>query len=869
VHILLTHEKADFDALASLLAAYRLFPDAIPVRPDQLNRNVYTFLLRYPNVFPFVERKTMQGKTPTQVTLVDTARIPEIHNVPKDIPVQIIDHHPLKRALEDHETWINEPLGATTTLLVERMIAQGIQISDMDATLMAIGIYEDCGAFTYATTTPRDIQAGAWLLTQGANLDIVRSFMEYRLNDKQKQLLDLLLNKAESRMIEGKRIVCSCVKSGQQVSEISTICKHMRDTLEVDGIFLVVQMEREVHIICRTTTDEIDASGVARAYGGGGHVRAAAARINFKRFADATAQLWQHIEENTRPSLTLAQIMSYGVHTLNADDPIDAVVGRLRRIGHEGYPVLEHGQVVGLLTRRDADRAAEHGMGNLKVREVMQIGSIALLPSASIAELESTILESGWGQIPIIDDGNIIGIVTRTDLIKHWSDTHKRKADVTPTVSMSQIEQSTHLGALVNMIAQLAQAANVRVYLVGGCVRDILLGKQSFDLDFVVEDDAIAFAQHVQAMHGGELTTFKPFGTAKWMPNVSALDVDASAFSALPEHAQHIDFATARHEFYEQPTALPTVYHGSIKLDMLRRDFTINALSIELDANAEHLRLLDMYGGVTDLQHKQLRVLHSLSFIDDPTRMLRAARFEARLGFALEARTESLIATALPLLRRITGERVRNEIDLMMQEAEPARALRLLEARQLLQAIHPAFTIPKNIEAQALKIRQAYPTGESQTQAYWHLLFSAITPANAEALCERLLISGRQRDSLVDAARLSEWIRHSNGVSLRPSEATKQLEGYAQDAITTHAIIAENDEARTRLRQFVEVWQHVRPTTDGNRLKSMGIAPGPCFKRILDHLRELRLDGKIRRAVDEEIEIKRLIREGFCDGDLS
>ena len=202
--------------------------------------------------------------------------------------------------------------------------------------------------------------------------------------------------------------------------------------------------------------------------------------------------------------------------------------------------------------------------------------------------------------------------------------------------------------AHIQMVAKRAQQADaVNVYLVGGVVRDLLLGRANFDIDFVVEGNAIEFAEGLQGQQGGQLTAFKPFGTAKWKP------------TGENEALGHIDFASARYEFYEHPTALPTVYDSSIKLDLQRRDFTINTLAVQISPVSMFGRVVDFYGGVRDLEAKLIRVLHTLSFIDDPTRILRAFRFERRLGFKIEERTAELVQTALPMLGRITGERLR------------------------------------------------------------------------------------------------------------------------------------------------------------------------------------------------------------------
>src|SRR5690606_15710140 len=280
--------------------------------------------------------------------------------------------------------------------------------------------------------------------------------------------------------------------------------------------------------------------------------------------------------------------------------------------------------------------------------------------------------------------------------------------------------------------------------MVGGVVRDLLLERPNLDLDFVVESSAIDFAQSLRKQFGGQVNSFKPFGTARWKLNpeaAAALQVD---IDALPDH---IDFATARNEFYEHPTALPTVYQSSIKLDLQRRDFTINTLAIQVSPKAASGQLLDFYGGLADLKAGLIRVLHSLSFVDDPTRILRAVRFEHRLGFKIEPRTAELIATALPMLHRTTGERIRNELDLLLREPQPDRALLKMQEQGILEAIHPAFRIAPDLGEQfekALREQPSWPHDPPERALlFWHILVTAIPFSRLPEFCDRLMFGRR------------------------------------------------------------------------------------------------------------------------------
>lgn len=866
--IILTHENADFDAIAALLAAHKLNPEAIPVLPERLNGNVSHFITLYQNGLPFVRWRDKPLKGIEQITLVDTQRPVRLPSINSKTFINIIDHHPLRRELQRQEHFTGEVVGAVTTLLVEQIQAQQIPLASLEATLLALGIYEDTGSLTYGTTTSRDIRAAAWLLEHSADLDTVRHFLNPPLSKEQQILLDQLLSNAEHRVIEGHIIIVSAVKTEAYIAEISSIAHRLRDTLDLAALFIAVQLPDNIQLVCRSTDDAIDVGAIARIFGGGGHGRAAAAAIYDKTLDQITELIWQELEQRVLPVARVGDLMSYGVQTIDAQQTIKVVLPLMRHIGHEGFPVIENGRVVGLLTRRAADRAIDHQLGDLKVYEVMTAGSVTLRPEDTISILEREIVETGWGQIPVVDTaGKLLGIVTRTDLIKHWAQTHPELKETPRKITMQQIVGTLGNSAarLVEIVAQHAHECNLNLFMVGGIVRDLLLERNNLDMDFVVEDDAIRLAQDLQAHYGGEVHSFRPFGTAKWLLTLEVQEA-LKTFN-LPSH---IDFATARNEFYEHPTALPTVYSGSIKLDLGRRDFTINTLAIQLSPTSALGHVLDFYGGLSDLKAGLIRVLHSLSFIDDPTRIVRAVRFKRRLNFTIEGRTAELIETALPMLGRITGERLRNELTLLLQEQQPELGLFELQRLGILNAIHPAFKIDNRITPLFEKARSFQVPWlmkiPDRIDLYWHLLATTIPPETLPGFYERLLFEHHSRESMLNASRLLHQEKILSDPNLKPSEIVRMFTGLSELALLTAWIAIENTTAREHIKNYMIEWRHIRPATDGHTLIKRGLKPGPCFRLILDRLRDSYLDHEIANEADENVLLDKLInQEKICD----
>jgi len=855
--IILTHENTDFDGLASLLGAAKVYPDAIPVLPRRPNRNLRHFLTLYCDELPFVSPDDLPRARIAQVILVDTQSLPTIKGMDEHTQVRIIDHHPLDRELSPRMSYQGELLGATTTLFVEEMARQHISLSPVEATLLLLGIYEDTGSLTYATTTPRDVRAAAWLLEQGASLDVLNEFLHYPLSEQQQALYNQLLENCQTYEFAGQSVLIASARAPQYVEEISTLAHKLRDLFDPAALFLLVELTDHIQMVARSTTDTIDVAEVAGFFGGGGHSRAAAAFIRDQTLAEVQARLIEILRYVVRPAVTVGQIMSYGaVHTLSPDTTVREAAEMMMRYGHEGFPVVEEGRIVGVLTRREIDKALHHGLDGAAIRLYMYKGDIHVSPQDSVEHLQRVMMEHGLGQVPVVDDGRIVGIVTRTDLIKLWA-TPPRPARAQEIAERLEKALPPRLLALLQDAGRTAQEMGYRLYLVGGFVRDLLLGlpeqeEHEFDIDVVVEGDAIRLARRLARRCGGRVRSHSRFGTAKWI-----IEEDDSPLS--------IDFATARTEFYEHPTALPQVERSSIQQDLHRRDFTINTLAIRLDPD-HYGELLDFFGGEKDLREGRIRVLHSLSFVEDPTRMLRAVRLEQRLGFTIEERTLELMRGALDLLNRVSGERIRHELYLIFQEKEPERALRRLTELGILSQIHPRlrgdeWLAQRYRDLRILADRWSGEKPVDRSWAYLALLIYRLTAPELETVIQRLRFKRDDADKLRQVVALRRLAPQLADTEQPPSALARLLRPYDEAALFILWLATDDETVRQQVERYQRTLRHVRPTLDGRYLQDLGLKPGPIYGRILERLRDARLDGEVSTVEEEKVLVQKLLAE--------
>ncbi|MDX1413050.1 MAG: CBS domain-containing protein [Candidatus Promineifilaceae bacterium] len=881
----MTHEKSDFDAIASQLAAHKLFPNGIPLLSRHLNRNVQQFLNLYWDILPFMRPEEWRRKRVDEVVLVDTQNLNSVRGIVKKPRVRVIDHHVMQKR-RDEWLYTVEAVGATTTLLVEMLQQGGLYLSSEEATLLLLGIYEDTGSLTYDTVTPRDARAGAWLLDQGAQLSVVRRFLAIPLTREQQELYNSLQANAEWLRIQGRTItLAKAVAPPGFTDEISSIAHRLRETLSPEGLFVLVQLGKDVQLVARSSHENVDVAAVARELGGGGHSRAAAALIVNNVTDTVAQQIKSLLPQIVKPMARVSEIMSLGVQTVDPEMSIDEAGQMMQRSGHEGYPVVapSNSRIKGLLTRHAVDRAQNHKLGHLPVKRFMKAGSFTVQPSDSIEKVQELMLSEGWGQIPVVSDeagragADIypIGIVTRTDLLNYWFKPVIDSAESDMRALLAE-SLSPPLWSLVLAVSESADKLKMPLYFVGGLVRDLLLNVPAIDLDMVVEGDAIELVRLLKSEYGGDVHTHARFGTAKWFidPNIWQTLIRKYDAPKSGEEAQEktvfslesVDFVTARSEFYKEPSALPDVESGSIKLDLHRRDFTINTLAVRLDG--AHLgELLDFYGGRRDLERGMIRVLHSLSFIDDPTRILRAVRLEQRLGFQIEPRTLELLADSLPMLSRVTGSRIRHEIELGLSESDPERVMRRLSELNVMGHIQKGLTWTDESEFYYGRVNRflsdpVWQEAITESTREFLLFTLWVNPLPVEVqkrTVKRLRGRKTTRDDVLAVSELVDMLS-SLPVNPRPSQVARICRMF-RDRVLLAARVVLDDTLGKQLDRYYSELRFVKTTLSGDDLQAMGLKPGPQYARYLGGLLDSKLDGLVHDEEEERRLLAKIVAE--------
>ncbi|MEA3488923.1 MAG: CBS domain-containing protein [Candidatus Omnitrophota bacterium] len=880
--LIVTHKNSDFDALSSLVAASKLYPRARLLLPGSQERSVRSFLSLIKDKVKIESEKTCRMDDVTRLVIVDNRHRSRIGIAAKlldkqGVKVHVYDHHPRTRFDIKADKDVFKEVGATVSILLEILARKRkLSLSPLEATLMLLGIYEETGSLSYSTTTRLEVDMVSSLLEMGANLNAVSSYLNRELTGTELSTLIELLESIEIADINGINVAFAHVDADRLDGEMGTVVHKLQEVENYPVLFAMFRSHGRIKILARSRVNIIDVNKLLAHFNGAGHSSAASARIEDSSLSEVKEDILRIIGRMTEPEVYARDIMTFPVKTVSQEEKVDDVLEKLDRFGHKGAPVLnENAELTGMITLGDLKKALKHGMGHSRIKGYMSTPLITVTPGVPLYELRKILLEKDKGRIPVIKDNNLVGIVTRNDVLKkiHGAFFPEKPGEEIAVSNMSEEMSKVLPGKLMKLIRLIGAEGDSRgmnVFLVGGFVRDLLLGKENYDLDMVVEGNAIKFGRVLAEKIGGSLVVHRKFGTStlvkewpKWLGP-----------SLHPDNKFKIDIATARKEVYERPAALPTVEFSSLRDDVYRRDFTINAMAVNINKKNFGL-FLDFFGGMNDLRRGVIRVLHDKSFIDDPTRIFRAVRFEQRFGFSIETHTEYLITHAVKreMFRRTENQRIRDELILILKEKDPEKAVFRMRELHELRFIHPELVLKRTIGKtfsdmrRRVKWYEAKAAGKRQLDIWLMNLMVILDKLTAEQTEEVLRkfvftrsVSIRLRSFKKEADKAIKKL--SSGKRMMPSRIYSLLEPFSHEVTLCAMAKTKSEVARRRIRRFFTEYNGTTLLVKGEDIKREGVKPGPKYKKILRRILYKKLDGKLLSRKDEIGYMREVIGKG-------
>lgn len=870
MEVITTHVNADFDCLGSMIAAQKLYPEALMVFSGSQEKGVRLFLEKYK--FNFTRLKDIQLDDITRIIIVDcqhSSRIGPFATIinNKNIDIHIYDHHPDLIDSIKPNVGVIRACGATATILTTLLKTNSINLSINEATTLLLGIYEDTGNLTFAGTSVEDFIASAWLIEQGAQLSAVSDFLSRELNAEQISLLNDLLHSMKRLVIGGIDICIASASLDNYVSDIASLAQIIRDMEGIDNLFMAVGMGSRVHLVARSRGAGINVGDIMRNFDGGGHPAAGSATIKDLSVIQVVQSLEAILLSILHTGSSVSLIMSTEVKTVNSGSTINEARSLLTRYNVNAMPVMDGDIMIGVISRRIVEKALYHHLDQAAVDDYMHTEFVRMHPDTPILDVKDYLTGEGHRLAPIFCCKKLVGVVTRTDLFRYLNSV-ERKVDLSEGEDLGQdfltkIKHSltNKLISILESLGRIGDGLGLKVYAVGGFVRDLILGNLNSDLDVTVEGDGILFAETFALEHNCRVKSHKKFGTA----------------TIIFDDSTKIDVASTRLEYYDSPGVLPTVERSTLKMDLYRRDFVINTLAIALNSESFG-RLIDFFSARKDLHDRCIRVLHNLSFVEDPTRVFRAVRFEQRLDFRMAVHTENLIKNSIRMnfLDTLGGKRLQNELVLIFNEDEPYRAIERIGGLGALKYIHRSL---KNISSIIHVFKES-----THIISWFELLYlkvpfekwiiyllalcSELSSDEFIETCIRLDIPQKSIDKY-SAGRLAgvkalERIRsgmnHKNS-SLLPSEVCKLLRPLPIE-ILLHLMARTDEDTRRQFSIYLTNLSMVKTLIDGNDLKDIGMRPCPLFKEILETVLDARLDGMVHTKEDE-LEIARRMAADF------
>jgi len=843
-----------------MVAAKKLYPDATLVFPGSQEKNVRDYMEQTYFQTPYRKLKGLDHNAIRQVVVVDActrSRIGLFADLADrdDVKVHLYDHHVSSAIDIPYDHAVVRERGSTVTVFTELLREKGMDLSPAEATLMILGLYEDTGMLTFSSVRGEDFEAGRWLLSRGADLNAVSVFLKRELNAQQVEMLNELLANLEFDKIGGVELAITSASTVRYIGDLSTLAHKIMDMENPNALFVMVRMDDRIHLIARSRVEAVNVGVIAGKLGGGGHQMASSATIKDMTLPQTLEKLRIAINDSLEPMSTAGEMMVEKVISVDAGSTIHQAQTLMTRFDVGGLPVVDDDKVMGIVTRQIVEKAVYHDMAEKPVADFMISEFEAVSPDTPVGLVEELILGRRQKFAPVVDpsSGKLVGVISRGMILsKLYGDSLKKPHFAGRLSSARRDPLSKDVRSLMKemlpektldlfgLISEVADENGCSAYVAGGFVRDLLLRAPSVDTDIVIEGDGIQFARKLALRIGGRIHTHEKFKTAVvTMPGGFKLDI-----------------ATARIEYYPHPAALPVVKMSAIRNDLYRRDFSINAMAIRLNGPRPDM-LIDFFGGQTDIKDHAIRVLHNLSFVEDPTRAFRAVRFEHRLGFSIGRQTLALLKSAIhhKLFSRLSSARLLTELIMILSERHPVGAIARIKQLGLLRFIHPGIRFDSLAEALMGRCEDILAwhdlTFPGHPAIRWRVFLMALVDKLDLPQIEEL--KGAYKSAKHDMDRMTDNMAHvrrafgilSGKTDAPPSRLYELFAPMEDEALLYLAAKSSDGRIRDAVTSYLADIKDAKPLINGHDLLALGADRSEKIGSVLSKLMAAQLDGSV------------------------
>jgi len=868
ITLIATHTNADLDGVASMLAAQKLYPDSKIVFHHEGKGVLKRFFIQsLAHLFNIISLKELDNYKIKKLVIVDTrqrGRLGEIAKLAdkKEISIDIYDHHERTDSDIKADFELYEKTGATATILTQLLLEKNIEITPEEATILSLGIYEDTNSFKFNSTTGKDLKIAGFLRDKGADTEFISNIISKEISPEQLSLLNDMVENSISYRINNLNIVISTVSRDHYIPDLGFLTHKLNKMESKDAVFVAARMESKVFVIGRSSSSELNIGKILKTFKGGGHPFAGSASIGKKTLSQTRDLLLTGIRKYLKSNFKAKNLMSSPPLKIKTEDTIGNASKILTKYNINALLAVDESEILkGIISRQVVEKAKYHNIINVPVKKFMSTDFMEVSEDAPISEIEEKIIGNRQRILPVRNNkGELAGVLTRTDLLHHIVSNFREGPFIQDSTLYSLSPATKNISntlkdrlpdKIVNLLKHIGKTAddsNINAYVVGGFVRDVLLylNKNEFDIDIVVEGNGIHFANKLAASLNARISPHEKFNTA-----VVSL-----------EDGLKIDVATARTEFYSSPAALPEIEMSSLKLDLYRRDFTINTLAVQLNTT-NYGKLIDYFFGQRDLKDKVVRIIHNLSFVEDPTRIFRAVRFEQRFNFKIGKFTEKLIKNAIDMefFKRLSGPRVFSELKYILMEENPLPAIERIASFGLFHAIHSEFEFSdrnREIIESSQKTINWFSLNDPETQINrWMVYFSGLihnlNSETKESICTKFKLPPKIMEIFTKenfkAQEVIGWMKKNR--EIERSKVYLKLSKFKTETLLYLLSITKDEKIKQNIVLFFTELKKTTIQIKGKELKTLGFKPGPIFGEILEKILLEKIDGNIKTFNDE------------------
>jgi tRNA nucleotidyltransferase (CCA-adding enzyme) len=833
LQVVILQNGADLDELSSAYAITLLNPDFKILLPNSYELKVKKTLDVFSEKFKdkIIKINQLDISKITKAIITDHQLL-DI-TLPENVEVEIYDHHPKKAYSKKYKTHLYKT-GALTTIFVEKLKREKIKIDSIDATILALGIYEDTGGFKYKGTTLRDIKAYQFLFEVGIDLNRFMKVIQDRFDLPELELLKELQVNAEFLPIKDFKIYISQT-SKRYNYDVAGLLKYVKAFEDADAYFVVINQKNKKTIIGRSADENIDVNKILKHFDGGGHKYAASAQITGFSYEDIKTILIYLLEKEP---FNLEHLIIDDLPKIKFDTKFKELENLVKT--YKYMIVLDqNGKYAGILSSQTVKLGLKHGLTEEKAITFAEDWYVVNCSDLNILKLKK-LMEINSEIFPVIKEGQYIGVIYKKDIIKqllkdipeenltHYHlKTYNFKQKLEKFFPKILIEKFKEIG-------ELSQKLGYRSFIIGGVVRDIILNRPNLDVDIIVEGDAPTLIKEYVKDKNYTFYIYNEFMTGQ----------------VMIENGLKLDFSTARKEEYQSPGAYPKVEKATLFEDLYRRDFTINTLAIEITSSNYGI-LIDYFNAIKDIKEKRIRILHSLSFVEDPIRILRALRFAGRFNFKLEKNTEKLLTYSVEkgLLSVAPKGRINLELNLAFEEEKAIEILKLYDKYKVLNKIFTQTHIDSKKEILLQKLtdnlvllQHLKPYNYSKTTNFLYVLLSHLP---TELIYENLRLYHFDKE----AKLCDKFVQDFNEILKLEDifQIYKILKKINLEYLPAILTLVDED----RYKKIIKIFEvEKKPLIKGEDLIELGLKPSKLFKDILEDVFEKQLKEVFKNKDD-------------------